>query len=753
MEHKNYENYRDRLNCYNEKRWPPETPVYIKELAEAGFVYTGLNDTVFCFRCGITVSDWREGDDPLKRHEALNKQCAFLVKRLKDVSPSSNQRDESRFYKSLDDFERESLLYDWDPEHGVVRRNLVTQSTASIEDNKNYVINSSEKPKDDNMAEMSQSSLAHKYMRFEVDRFQSFAVCPINKHWPSPELLASAGFFYLNDSKGMACFCCGVVVDDWETSDQDAVKRHQSISAKCAFIHGKPCGNVASDGEQEFIPEMQMLNITSQESAPNISPDQQNHTERSFEPNPMERHSQPTQMTPQYPLHSPVTIAIPAMDLSDKAKRLGTFITYPRNAAVQPVELAEAGFFYVGKGDGVRCYKCDVSLRQFEEGDKAWSEHLRYSPACPLVIKHLRIINGMAYQNQYLETQPVSPSPPDPRYPAQPNGHFPFRPEYAEYTWNGIQNGYPYNPSYNEQNYPSNGHVRPMNGYHNEQHSPVQSLSQYQNKYSQELRHPSIPHMPQPQWQMLRPNFRPYDLANNQLVPSTYALHPSQQMSRNRIPLHHQMSSPLESQANEQSIDTSSHVRHNSAPLLVNQVTKNAMSVQSSLNSPSSSPNSSRHIRQIDNRNEPTLTSVSQGSLDSLLDMGFKREDVLKTVKCYTEYSPKPFKTPDDLAQAVMYFQQHGHLEGTPFGKNLTTDPSEEGKSMIYDRAKRKEVNEEANTKNCKICTICFDADVEVTFVPCGHLVVCQSCALGVKDCPICRLPIEDTVRTYFFGN
>ena len=54
------------------------------------------------------------------------------------------------------------------------------------------------------------------------------------------------------------------------------------------------------------------------------------------------------------------------------------------------------------------------------------------------------------------------------------------------------------------------------------------------------------------------------------------------------------------------------------------------------------------------------------------------------------------------------------------------------------------------DTRNCKIC---MDAAVEVTFVPCGHLVVCQSCSHGLSMCPICRKDVTESLRTYFYGN
>jgi len=52
-----------------------------------------------------------------------------------------------------------------------------------------------------------------------------------------------------------------------------------------------------------------------------------------------------------------------------------------------------------------------------------------------------------------------------------------------------------------------------------------------------------------------------------------------------------------------------------------------------------------------------------------------------------------------------------------------------------------------------RFCKICEENPVTITFVPCGHLVVCESCALGLLMCPMCRKGISKTIRTFFFGN
>uniref|UniRef100_A0A8C3MES6 RING-type E3 ubiquitin transferase n=1 Tax=Geospiza parvula TaxID=87175 RepID=A0A8C3MES6_GEOPR len=48
-----------------------------------------------------------------------------------------------------------------------------------------------------------------------------------------------------------------------------------------------------------------------------------------------------------------------------------------------------------------------------------------------------------------------------------------------------------------------------------------------------------------------------------------------------------------------------------------------------------------------------------------------------------------------------------------------------------------------------RMCKVCMDRDVSVVFVPCGHLVACEECALNLRLCPICRAAIRGTVRAF----
>lgn len=47
------------------------------------------------------------------------------------------------------------------------------------------------------------------------------------------------------------------------------------------------------------------------------------------------------------------------------------------------------------------------------------------------------------------------------------------------------------------------------------------------------------------------------------------------------------------------------------------------------------------------------------------------------------------------------------------------------------------------------LCKICYKNEVGVVFLPCGHVVACVECSSALKNCAICRKPLEATVRAF----
>ncbi|XP_060577400.1 baculoviral IAP repeat-containing protein 3-like [Ruditapes philippinarum] len=86
---------------------------------------------------------------------------------------------------------------------------------------------------------------------------------------------------------------------------------------------------------------------------------------------------------------------------------------------------------------------------------------------------------------------------------------------------------------------------------------------------------------------------------------------------------------------------------------------------------------------------------------------------------------------------------------------SLTTNASSEAtrpqnkKSQLLEQKKLKQENEQM--KQQSLCTKCKQNDVCIVFLPCGHLVTCETCAPKIRYCSVesCGKYIKGTVRAY----
>lgn len=98
--------YEDRLLTF--ATW--KIKVNPKEMAKAGFYYTGKSDIVRCSFCHWEFHEWKEGDDPLADHYKYVKHCDWAKVQWKCrqfktpvAKPTSVRKPEkhSRFSKTL----------------------------------------------------------------------------------------------------------------------------------------------------------------------------------------------------------------------------------------------------------------------------------------------------------------------------------------------------------------------------------------------------------------------------------------------------------------------------------------------------------------------------------------------------------------------------------------------------------------------------------------------------------------------------
>ena len=73
--------------------------------------------------------------------------------------------------------------------------------------------------------------------------------------------------------------------------------------------------------------------------------------------------------------------------------RLRTYSEWPPGIKQTPEKLSEAGLYYYGQSDQVKCFFCDGGLREWQEGDDPWEEHAGWFSGCAFV----RLVKGDAY--------------------------------------------------------------------------------------------------------------------------------------------------------------------------------------------------------------------------------------------------------------------------------------------------------------------------------------------------------------------
>ncbi|KAL6082535.1 hypothetical protein STEG23_004619 [Scotinomys teguina] len=204
-----------RLSTYS--AFPVGVPVSERSLARAGFYYTGVNDKVKCFCCGLMLDNWKQGDSPVEKHRQLYPSCSFV----QTLNPTN----------SLEASPQPSLLS---------AAPSTTPSLFESLENTGYFSGSySSFPSDPVNFRANQdcptvrTSPYHFAMNTEKARLLTYQTWPLS--FMSPVDLARAGFYYVGPGDRVACFACGGKLSNWEPKD-DAVSEHRRHFPSCPFL-------------------------------------------------------------------------------------------------------------------------------------------------------------------------------------------------------------------------------------------------------------------------------------------------------------------------------------------------------------------------------------------------------------------------------------------------------------------------------------------------------------------------------------
>ena len=197
--------------------FPAGVPVSERSLARAGFYYTGVNDKVKCFCCGLMLDNWKQGDNPIEKHKQLYPSCSFIQNLVSVTSLESTSKNASSPM-------RNSFTHSLSPtlEHG----RSFSGSYSNLSPNP---INS-RAVEDFSPLRTNPYSYA---MSTEEARFLTYQMWPLT--FLSPSELARAGFYYIGPGDRVACFACGGTLNNWEPKD-DAMLEHQKHFPSCPFL-------------------------------------------------------------------------------------------------------------------------------------------------------------------------------------------------------------------------------------------------------------------------------------------------------------------------------------------------------------------------------------------------------------------------------------------------------------------------------------------------------------------------------------
>ncbi|CAK9294519.1 unnamed protein product [Gordionus sp. m RMFG-2023] len=197
-------------------------------------------------------------------------------------------------------------------------------------------------------------------MRNESDRMLSFQKC--TNIYIKADLMAKAGFFY-NGQDTVQCPFCKGVLGRWEPGDVP-LEEHRRHFPHCPFI---------LDLEDEPNP---MYNCNAF-----LNPDDGHNFINESITNNINCTIQPIKDQSEILKLSQVK----NLFFTSYDSRFETFACWPLSSSLEPSKMADAGFYYLGYQDYVKCFYCDGGLRNWKIDHDPWIEHAKWFSKCPFI--------------------------------------------------------------------------------------------------------------------------------------------------------------------------------------------------------------------------------------------------------------------------------------------------------------------------------------------------------------------------------
>ncbi|XP_067929112.1 baculoviral IAP repeat-containing protein 7-like [Watersipora subatra] len=177
--------------------------------------------------------------------------------------------------------------------------------------------------------------------------------------------MAEAGFYYLGEGDQVQCVFCRGRLRNW-SQHEVPMTEHARLFNFCQFVKGLNCGN--REYRSKKVASEDMANITVFGNLTDAEQKQQQEIG-----------------TDSGPLGICTNRAAVIKYAPDSA-RLRTFQRWPASSPLTGEQVCEAGFYYTGFGDQVRCFYCLGGIKGWTVHDEPWEEHARWFPDCSYLL-------------------------------------------------------------------------------------------------------------------------------------------------------------------------------------------------------------------------------------------------------------------------------------------------------------------------------------------------------------------------------
>uniref|UniRef100_A0A3B3T3Q4 Baculoviral IAP repeat containing 2 n=1 Tax=Paramormyrops kingsleyae TaxID=1676925 RepID=A0A3B3T3Q4_9TELE len=537
--------------------------------------------------------------------------------------------------------------------------------------------------------------------------------------------LARAGFYYTGVGDRVQCFRCNATAENWQAGECPT-ERHRQISPTCTFIQSLPStSSLLSSSHSAFSPlrHLTALQVSASVTTPAATYPGQTEEQVGFLGFP----TSPLSSRGLEDASHQRPAACHNAGMCREQERLDSFQNWSYTA-VTPADLAKAGFYYMGQADCVACFCCGGQLSNWEPGDRAVLEHQRHYPNCRFVrgerTENVPIaVGGLVNVSNPLMQQCEERLLTFVNWPSR----IPVRPDQL------AKAGFYYVGRNDDVKcFCCDGGLRCWESGDDPwvEHAKWFPRCEYllQEK-GQEFVHQIQARFPRLFEQLLTNG----DSSSREFVdPPVVHLGPGEERSEDAVMMNtpvtvQELVSDLLSAEDEKREEEKERFAEEMASDGFTFLKKHHIALTQRLKSVQSLMDHLLEQSVILQREYDTIascTSVKQQT-SQLIDL------VLSKGNAAAEVFRNWIKKNDVYLLRELMAQSN---EAASPSQDLSDLPMEEQLRRLQEE---------------RTCKVCMDKEVNIVFIPCGHLVVCKECAPSLRKCPICRGLVKGTVRTF----